>query len=90
MKGTVVGTWIQTAKTLWGETVVQTVMEQNGWEANRLFLPLEDITINAAKEELQKVLENGTVDDIRAKTEALTDLLKLQINLSIHPIRVPK
>lgn len=27
-------------------------------------------TINAAKEELQKVLENGTVDDIRAKTEA--------------------
>lgn len=30
-------------------------------------------TINAAKEELQKVLENGTVDDIRAKTEALTE-----------------
>lgn len=30
-------------------------------------------TINAAKEELQKVLENGTVDDIRAKTGALTE-----------------
>lgn len=30
-------------------------------------------TINAAKEELQKVLENGTVDDLRAKTEALTE-----------------
>lgn len=30
-------------------------------------------TINAAKEELHKVLENGTVDDIRAKTEALTE-----------------
>lgn len=30
-------------------------------------------TINAAKEELQKVLENGTVDDICAKTEALTE-----------------
>ena len=43
MKGTVVATWIQTAKTLWGVHVVQTAMEQNGWEANRLFLPLEDI-----------------------------------------------
>ena len=43
MKGTVVATWIQTAKTLWGETVVQKAMEQNGWEPNRLFLPLEDI-----------------------------------------------
>ena len=43
MKGTVVATWIQTAKTLWGAHVVQTAMEQNGWEANRLFLPLEDI-----------------------------------------------
>lgn len=43
MKGTVVGTWIQTAKTLWGENIVQTAMEQNGWEPDRLFLPLEDV-----------------------------------------------
>ena len=43
MKGTVVATWIQTAKTLWGENIVQTAMEQNGWEPERLFLPLEDV-----------------------------------------------
>ena len=43
MKGTVVATWIQTAKTLWGENIVQTAMEQNGWEPDRLFLPLEDV-----------------------------------------------
>lgn len=43
MKGTIVATWIQTAKTLWGKSVVQTAMEQNGWEADRLFLPLEDV-----------------------------------------------
>ena len=38
MKGTVVATWIQTAKKLWGEDVVAAVMEQNGWPANRIFL----------------------------------------------------
>jgi len=43
MKGTVVATWIQTAKKLWGEDVVAAVMEQNGWAANRIFLPLEDV-----------------------------------------------
>ena len=43
MKGTVVATWIQTAKKLWGEDVVAAVMEQNGWPANRIFLPLEDL-----------------------------------------------
>ena len=43
MKGTVVATWIQTAKKLWGEDVVAAVMEQNGWPANRIFLPLEDV-----------------------------------------------
>jgi methyl-accepting chemotaxis protein len=43
MKGTVVATWIQTARKLWGEDVVAAVMEQNGWPANRIFLPLEDV-----------------------------------------------
>ena len=43
MKGTVVATWIQTSKKLWGEDVVAAVMEQNGWPANRIFLPLEDV-----------------------------------------------
>ncbi len=33
----------------------------------------EKANINAAKEELQKVLENGTSDDIKAKTDALTE-----------------
>ena len=33
----------------------------------------EQADINAAKEELQKVLENGTLEDITAKTDALTE-----------------
>lgn len=33
----------------------------------------EKNTINTAKDDLQRVLENGTVDDIKEKTEALTE-----------------
>lgn len=47
--------------------------EKNVKELGDKLLEEELNTINAAKEELQKVLENGTVDDIRAKTEALTE-----------------
>ena len=47
MKGTVVATWIQTAKTLWGETTVSAAMEKNRWEPTRIFLPLEDIEDSA-------------------------------------------
>ena len=43
MKGTVVATWIQTAKKLWGEDAVAAVMKRNGWAADRIFLPLEDV-----------------------------------------------
>ena len=43
MKGTVVATWIQTAKKLWGEDMVAAAMKQNGWATNRMFLPLEEV-----------------------------------------------
>ena len=33
----------------------------------------EKAKINAAKEELSKALENGTAEEIKAKTEALTE-----------------
>ena len=47
MKGTVVATWIQTAKKLWGEDVVAAVMEQNGWPAGRkITAPSDNIVLN--------------------------------------------
>lgn len=47
MKGTVVATWIQTAKTLWGEATVRAAMEKNRWDPARIFLPLEDVEDSA-------------------------------------------
>ena len=43
MKGTVVATWISTSRQLWGSALVDGVMQEMGWEPDRLFLPLEDV-----------------------------------------------
>lgn len=87
MKGTVVATWIQTAKKLWGESTVHAVMEKNGWEANRLFLPLEDVD-DAAVNKFVKLLSDSshqTVaqlwyeigrDNVRAFAEAYPSFFK--------------
>ena len=43
MKGTVVATWIQTARKLWGKEVAEKAMQRVGWAPDRLFMPTEDI-----------------------------------------------
>ncbi|MCE5286842.1 MAG: heme NO-binding domain-containing protein [Pelosinus sp.] len=43
MKGTVVGTWVKTAHTLWGADAAGKAMDQAGWDKDRLFLPTEDV-----------------------------------------------
>lgn len=43
MKGTIVDTWLRTAKKLWGEETVSSIMQQIGWSPERIFLPTEDI-----------------------------------------------
>lgn len=43
MKGTVVGTWIDTARQLWGADVTARAMEQAGWASDRMFTPTEEV-----------------------------------------------
>ncbi|WP_425059334.1 hypothetical protein SCACP_40180 [Sporomusa carbonis] len=43
MKGTVVGTWINTARKIWGEPLTAEAMEHVGWQADKMFLPTEEI-----------------------------------------------
>ena len=43
MKGTVVATWIQTARSLWGTEVTEQAMKKVGWPHDRLFSPTEDV-----------------------------------------------
>lgn len=43
MKGTIVDTWLRTARKLWSGDTVDAVMRQIGWEPEKIFLPTEDV-----------------------------------------------
>ena len=43
LKGTVVATWVQTARNLWGKDTTEQAMKKVGWEPDRLFTPTEDV-----------------------------------------------
>lgn len=43
MKGTVVSTWVQTARSIWGKDITEQAMKKVGWEPERLFTPTEDV-----------------------------------------------
>jgi methyl-accepting chemotaxis protein len=43
LKGTVVATWVQTARNLWGKETTEHAMKKVGWEPDRLFTPTEDV-----------------------------------------------
>ncbi len=49
MKGTVVSTWVETSKDLYGLDVTHKAMESVGWAANRVFLMSEDIPDNTVR-----------------------------------------
>lgn len=43
MKGTVVGTWVNTAHKVWGVSLAEEAMQHVGWQADKMFLPTEEI-----------------------------------------------
>lgn len=43
MKGTVVATWIDTAKKLWELQSVEAAMQDAGWSAQEIFTPMQDV-----------------------------------------------
>ncbi len=49
MKGTVVATWVSTARNAWGQDLVNKAMESAGWEKERIVGPTEDVEDNGVK-----------------------------------------
>jgi len=43
IKGTVVATWVSTARNMWGAELIGKAMEHAGWAKNRIVMPTEDI-----------------------------------------------
>lgn len=50
MKGTIVATWVTTAKKLWGEDLIADIMKEIGWQKDKIFLPTEDIADDKARQ----------------------------------------
>ena len=66
MKGTVVATWIQTARNVWGNEVTEKAMKKVGWQPDRLFSPTEDVDDAKPKGFVAEIsaLTGKTQDDI--------------------------
>jgi len=43
IKGTVVATWVSTARNMWGAELIGKAMEHAGWHRDRIVMPTEDI-----------------------------------------------
>lgn len=43
MKGTVVGTWVNTSRKVWGDSLTDEAMRHVGWEQDKMFLPTEEV-----------------------------------------------
>jgi len=43
IKGTVVSTWANTARKIWGDNLAADAMQHVGWPPNKIFLPTEDV-----------------------------------------------
>ncbi len=50
MKGTVVSTWVNTLREIFGDEVVDSALSKVGWEISRVITPLEDIPDDEVKE----------------------------------------
>ncbi|MDF2876070.1 MAG: hemo-NO-binding protein, partial [Sporomusa sp.] len=43
MKGTVVGTWVNTARKIWGDALTTDAMRHVGWQSDKMFMPTEEV-----------------------------------------------
>ncbi|EGO63469.1 heme NO-binding domain-containing protein [Acetonema longum] len=66
MKGTIVGTWVNTARKIWGDEVTNQAMERVGWPKEKIFAPLEDIADAKPREFVQYLSTHASkpVDEI--------------------------
>lgn len=49
MKGTVVATWMNTCKRLYGEELISDAMEKGGWTRDKIFSPIENVDDSKVK-----------------------------------------
>jgi len=63
MKGTVVATWINSLRVIYGDDIVNKALRKIGWSENRIISPLEEIHDSEPKqlvEEVSRLVSNST------------------------------
>lgn len=61
MKGTVVSTWVETSKNLYGLDATYRAMETVGWAANRIFLISEDIPDDTVRQYITAIAKEKRI-----------------------------
>lgn len=66
MKGTIVSTWMNTCRKLYGGTVVDSAMNKVGWGSEKIFTPIENIDDSAVKEAVSTIAnaQNISVENL--------------------------
>lgn len=62
MKGTVVATWMKTCRKLYGNEVVDSAMESNGWTRGKIFSPAENVDDEKIRMVIAKIAKDQSVD----------------------------
>ncbi|HHX62708.1 MAG TPA: chemotaxis protein [Epulopiscium sp.] len=61
MKGTVVSTWVETSKNIYGQEATHRAMEAVGWAANRMFLISEDIPDDTVRKYIDAIAKEKRI-----------------------------
>jgi len=62
MKGTVVGTWVNTCKKLYGEDITKSALEECKLGRNKIFSPMEDVQDDVVYKLIQTISSNTNKD----------------------------
>lgn len=62
MKGTVVATWMETNRKLFGNAIVDKAMEYSGWDKDKMFSPLENVDDGKVKILIEYIAKNVNMD----------------------------
>ncbi|MGK0465260.1 MAG: methyl-accepting chemotaxis protein [Clostridium sp.] len=61
MKGTVVATWMKTCRKLYGDSVVDNAMESVGWNARKIFSPVENVDDGQVKNVIGSISKDQSI-----------------------------
>ena len=62
MKGTVVATWLETSRKVWGREFVEGIMSELGWPVDKIFLPLEDVDDHKIKQMIEAISRRTSIN----------------------------